>query len=145
MHHAVDPQPRNHFNFHSVWRRYFNWSLRNIHYVQHEWILCWLSIICGMLSIHDEIMCPNCMHTKLLCNVKLLIQLACPDWSVCTFTYIHNPRVLFDNFPHRTFKACPRLVYWNWKEENMFRIIDSPSLPSTFPNRALKAIKEIQN
>ena len=72
MHHAVDPQPRNHFNFHSVWRRYFNWSLRNSHYVQHEYQYygqCWLSIICGMLSIHDEIMCPNCMHTKLLCNV----------------------------------------------------------------------------
>ena len=37
-----------------------------------------------MLSIHDEIMCPNCMHTKLLCNALASIM----NISECMVWYL---------------------------------------------------------
>ena len=43
-----------------------------IHICTAQILILWIMFIkyhmYSMLCIHDEIMCPNCMHAKLLCN-----------------------------------------------------------------------------
>ena len=51
-----------------------------------------------MLSIHDEIMCPNCMHTKLLCNDLTLVD--CPTQLTLIFIlwYLYVSAVFYDKY-----------------------------------------------
>ena len=59
-----------------------------------------------MLSIHDEIMCPNCMHTKLLCNEKVCSIYCKNELIICVWTY-HSKVPIF---------VCSKATYQSGQE-----------------------------